>query len=130
MTCSKLLLILVAFAAGGGLLARACYGQSPSSAKGRGVVEGKVLPAIDEIQGDRVFTVLPKDAIPAIDNPRFVTADRGSTWSWERGECLQGPFQGKHLRRIVGLPVYWAIWARFHPGTEVIGPEHPKFRNK
>lgn len=47
-------------------------------------------------------------------------AESGSTWSWERGECLQGPFQGKQLKRVAGLPMYWAIWARFHPGTEVI----------
>jgi hypothetical protein len=31
---------------------------------------------VDRIRGDRVFTVLPRDAIPAIDNPRFVTVDR------------------------------------------------------
>ncbi|MBI5248746.1 MAG: DUF3179 domain-containing protein [Desulfomonile tiedjei] len=38
----------------------------------------KMLPAIDEIQGDRVHTVLPKDAIQAIDYPEFVTADRAT----------------------------------------------------
>lgn len=78
MTYSGLLLVLVTFTAGGDLLAGECYGQSPSSKEARVVAEGKALPVIDVIQGDRVITVLPKDAIPAIDNPRFVTADRAT----------------------------------------------------
>ncbi len=44
----------------------------------------------------------------------------GSTWSWETGECLQGAFAGKSLRRIVGSTVYWGVWAQFHPDSEVI----------
>lgn len=57
-------------------------------------------------------------------------AETGSTWSWESGECFQGPFRGKHLNRITSLTVYWAIWARFHPGTEVMGPGHLKSANE
>ncbi len=44
----------------------------------------------------------------------------GSTWSWESGECLQGAFEGRSLRRVTGSTVYWGIWAQFHPDTEVI----------
>lgn len=44
----------------------------------------------------------------------------GSTWSWEDGSCLQGPFEGKQLERILGTTVYWGIWARFHPETELV----------
>lgn len=31
------------------------------------------LPDVGEIQGDPVLSVLPRDAIPSIDNPKFVT---------------------------------------------------------
>lgn len=44
----------------------------------------------------------------------------GSTWSWEDGSCLQGPFEGKSLRRLPGTAVYWGIWAQFHPDTELV----------
>ncbi len=44
----------------------------------------------------------------------------GSTWSWESGECLQGAFEGKSLRRITGSTVYWGIWAQFHRDSEVV----------
>ena len=32
------------------------------------------LPQLEELQGDPVVTVLPPDAIPAIDDPEFVPA--------------------------------------------------------
>jgi hypothetical protein len=65
--------------------------------------------------------VLTFEQLPGQGRLGVRDAESGSTWSWERGECLQGPFQGKRLKRIAGLPVYWAIWVRFHPGTAVIG---------
>lgn len=49
--------------------------------------------------------------------------ETGSTWSWERGECLQGAFEGKQLERLDGIPVYWGIWAQFHPDTAVVRSE-------
>jgi hypothetical protein len=53
---------------------------------------------------------------------RLTVRDRGSgsIWSWESGECLQGAFQGKSLRRVTGTTVYWGIWVQFHPETEII----------
>lgn len=45
--------------------------------------------------------------------------ETGSTWSWEDGSCLQGPFEGKSLERVPGTAVYWGIWAQFHPDTEI-----------
>ncbi|MBI5248745.1 MAG: DUF3179 domain-containing protein [Desulfomonile tiedjei] len=67
-----------------------------------------------------------------VDQGRLTVRDigTGSTWSWESGECLQGPFKGKHLKRIPGMPVYWAIWARFHPDTELISREMGKPLNE
>ena len=56
------------------------------------------------------------------DGGRLTARDRqtGSTWSWESGECLQGAFQGRSLRRVTGTTVYWGIWAQFHPDTEIV----------
>ena len=53
---------------------------------------------------------------------RLTVRDRasGSTWSWESGDCLQGPFEGKNLARVPGTAVYWGVWAQFHPDTEVV----------
>lgn len=53
---------------------------------------------------------------------RLTARDRasGSIWSWESGECLQGAFQGKSLRRVTGTTVYWGIWVQFHPQTEIV----------
>lgn len=48
----------------------------------------------------------------------------GSTWSWESGECLEGPFRGRALRRLTGSTVYWGIWAQFHPDTQVVLSGH------
>jgi hypothetical protein len=73
-------------------------------------VDGKAL-TFEQVEGQGRLTVRDRDS--------------GSIWSWENGECLQGPFKGRHLTRIVGLTVYWAIWARFHPDTAVFGPAQP-----
>lgn len=34
------------------------------------------LPKLDELEGDRVHKLLPPDAIPSIDNPRFATVEQ------------------------------------------------------
>ena len=44
-----------------------------------------------------------------------------SIWSWEEGLAVEGPLKGIRLERIDGIPVYWAIWAKFHRKTEIIG---------
>lgn len=46
--------------------------------------------------------------------------ESGSTWSWETGRCVQGPFEGQSLQRLPGVVVYWGVWAQFHPETELI----------
>lgn len=50
------------------LVAAACH-DSPSIAQNRAE-----LPSVSRIDRDRVYTLLPPDAIPSIDEPRFVTA--------------------------------------------------------
>lgn len=50
----------------------ACFGASPSS-EGSG---GGTLPRDSFIGGSRVHTLLPPDAIPSIDHPRFVPASQ------------------------------------------------------
>ncbi len=43
-----------------------------------------------------------------------------SSWNWETGEAVSGPMKGTKLQRISSKPVYWAIWARFHPGSAIV----------
>lgn len=56
------------------------------------------------------------------DSGRLTVKDTqsGSTWSWEDGSCLQGPFEGTSLTRVPGTAVYWGIWAQFHPETALV----------
>ena len=56
------------------------------------------------------------------DGKRLMVKDAttGSTWSWDEGTCIHGPFEGRKLSRIQGLAVYWGVWARFHPKTALI----------
>ncbi len=75
-----------------------------------------VLPRVDQIDGDRVYTLLPPDAIPAIDQPRFVPASAAafmrddepvvgvveggvakaySTWHLDRHEIVNDSVAGK-----------------------------------
>jgi guanyl-specific ribonuclease Sa len=46
--------------------------------------------------------------------------ETGSIWSWEDGACVQGPFEGRLLKRLTGITVYWGIWAQFHPKTAIV----------
>jgi hypothetical protein len=78
MAHTKCLFLLISITALGSLLVSTSYGENSERQALRGSSTRQELPQVDEIQGDRVFTVLPKDAIPAIDNPKFVTgADAG-----------------------------------------------------
>lgn len=69
------------------------------------------------VDGEALFFQQVEDA-----SGRLTVKDTktGSTWSWEDGSCLQGPFAGKSLDRISGTTVYWGIWAQFHPDTELV----------
>ncbi len=48
--------------------------------------------------------------------------ETGSTWSVETGEAVEGPLQGQRLTRISAKTVYWAIWAKFHPESDLVKP--------
>lgn len=53
----------------------------------------------------------------------FALRDRqtGSIWSWESGESLAGELVGRRLEPYPGISVFWGVWARYHPGSEVVG---------
>lgn len=46
--------------------------------------------------------------------------ESGSIWSLDTGEATSGPMQGRRLTRVSGKLVYWGVWARFHPQSELI----------
>jgi hypothetical protein len=66
--------------------------------------------------------VLTFEEAPAEGSARLSVQDSASlsVWSWQSGQCVQGPFEGKSLERITGIPVYWGVWAQFHPGSEIV----------
>lgn len=57
------------------------------------------------------------------DGGRVVLRDTntGSVWDWESGQAIEGAHEGHSLERVEAMPIYWAIWAKFHPGTALIG---------
>ncbi len=60
------------------------------------------------------------ERVPSTERLTVSDTNTGSTWSWDTGECVRGKMEGRKLLRIQGLAVYWGVWARFHPKTELI----------
>jgi len=56
----------------------------------------------------------------AADAATIRDRETGSRWSVETGAALDGPMRGKQLQRISTKIVYWGVWARFHPNSELI----------
>jgi hypothetical protein len=54
-----------------------------------------------------------------VEEPWMRDRETNSLWSIETGAAIAGPMKSKHLQRISAKVVYWAVWARFHPETEV-----------
>lgn len=46
----------------------------------------------------------------------------GSHWDWRLGEAVAGPLAGLRLESVAASPVYWGIWSRFYPETEIHPP--------
>jgi uncharacterized protein DUF3179 len=63
------------------------------------------------------------EAAPGKERLRVRESTGGSEWSWADGSCVQGPMEGKKLKRITGTAVFWGIWGKFHPKTELIRKE-------
>jgi hypothetical protein len=72
--------------------------------------------AYDRRVGERTLTFEPADA------GRMRDHETGSSWSVETGEAIVGPLQGQRLTRISAKTVYWAIWVKFHPESEIVKP--------
>ena len=49
-----------------------------------------------------------------------------SLWDPEQGRAIKGPLEGKSLRRLDSLSVFWFVWAGFHPDTAVLPVPGPK----
>jgi hypothetical protein len=58
-----------------------------------------------------LITLLPRDAIPAIDNPPILAA----------AEAIAGPLAGQQLQRLKSTIVFWFGWKDFYPETRVYG---------
>ncbi len=60
-------------------------------------------------------------AFEPIDSMTMRDRESGSRWSVESGEAIDGPKRGTRLQRISAKLVYWGVWARFHPQSEIAG---------
>ena len=54
-----------------------------------------VLP--ESLEGDRIHVLLPRDAIPAVDDPELVSAEEADRFLRD-DEPVMGVFDGKHAR--------------------------------
>ena len=59
------------------------------------------LPDLQELDGDRIVTLLPPDGIPAIDDPRFAPASKSKFM--QDGEPVLGVVHN-------GIPKAYSIW--------------------
>lgn len=75
---SRSVFLIVYIAVFAGLVGSTAFGPYAYGQNARRSSAERELPRIDNVEGDRVVTVLPKDAIPAIDDPTFVTAAHAS----------------------------------------------------
>jgi hypothetical protein len=84
------------------------------SPRGSTAVQGYVRRA----RGETLFFT----PVEPEERQRLAARDRqsGSTWAWETGNCTAGKFEGSTLERVHGLVVYWGVWSRFHPDTEIV----------
>lgn len=56
---------------------------------------GQNLPEIDSLKGDPVVEVLPPDAIPAIDDPKFVSAKKANKFMQKNEPVLGVVHEGE-----------------------------------
>jgi hypothetical protein len=107
-----------------GIEANGRFGAAPiAELEKRGVVNAEALgmPLVlsttgtfDRRSGKRVLT------FERVDSTRMRDRESGSIWSSESGEATEGPLRGARLGRVSAKVVYWGVWARFHPRSEVI----------
>jgi len=89
-------------------------------------VGGKPLLVVSESldrgldEGLRIFHRRVGDV--ALDFERGSTLrDRqtGSVWDQRTGEALEGSLLGERLERVAASPVYFGIWVKYYPETEI-----------
>ena len=55
----------------------------------------------------------------ALDSLTMLDRETGSRWSIESGAAVDGAMRGTCLQRLSSKLVYWGVWARFHPKSEI-----------
>lgn len=48
-----------------------------------------------------------------------------SRWDWQTGQAISGALAGQRLEAVPVSPIYWGIWSRFYPQSEIVAPETP-----
>ena len=69
--------------------------------------------AYDRRAGDRTFV------FEAIDGTTMRDHETQSRWSSDTGTAIDGPMRDTKLERVSTKLVYWGVWARFHPRSEI-----------
>lgn len=52
---------------------------------------------------------------------RLRDTQTGSLWEPESGRAVEGPLEGRSLRRLDTRRVYWFVWAAFNPRSDILG---------
>lgn len=100
----------------GGKLVQGSVGGTPIVAVG---VAGEGALAFDRRIDGRVLD------LRAREDGTLADEQTGSRWDRRTGVATEGPLSGRKLRAIEARRAYWFIWARFHPGTTLIGDALP-----
>jgi hypothetical protein len=56
---------------------------------------------------------------PTVTEGKIRDRTTGTTWSALRGVAVEGPLQGRRLRPVPHVNVYWFAWADYYPETEL-----------
>ena len=43
-----------------------------------------------------------------------------SRWDWQSGVAIDGPLKDLRMEAIPASPIYWGIWSRFFPESEIV----------
>ncbi len=70
--------------------------------------------AFDRRAGGRTLT------FDSISDVAMRDRETQSLWSMESGTAIDGPLRSSHLERVSAKVVYWGVWARFHPRSEIV----------
>lgn len=56
-------------------------------------------------------------------NRQLSDVNTGSRWDWQSGVAEAGPLAGQRMEAVPVSPIYWGIWSRFYPQSDIVSEE-------